>query len=134
MLVRFETALALLLVVGLPPLLAADAQRSSNEPLSAKEVRTAEAQARTAADHLRLVEWYQSQAFQTQIQLKEAEDQVKYWERQPGMVVLTKIPNPYWNARAWVRIYREKLQKVTKRAAWHQMMADSLQSSGKSTP
>jgi hypothetical protein len=42
------------------------------------------------------------------------------------MAARTKIPNPYWNARAWARIYRENLQKATKLAADHQRMAESL--------
>jgi hypothetical protein len=118
--------------VATAPLVAVP-QRPADEPLSAKEVRKAEKQARTAADHLRLAAWYQAEAQRTRTQLKEAEDEAEYWGRNPGMVTLTKIPNPYWNARAWARIYREKLQKVTKLAASHEKMAESLQSSVPST-
>jgi len=133
MLVRGKTALAIILAASVPPQLGANPQRSSNEPLTAKEVRKAEGQAKTAADHLRLAAWYQSETLRIQTQLKEAEDEVEYLGRKPGMVALTKIPNPYWNARAWARLYRERLQKVTKLAAWHQKMAESFQSSGRST-
>jgi hypothetical protein len=133
MFVQLQTVLAVVLLASMPVPLGADFQRSSDEPLNAKQVRKAEAQAKTAADHLRLAAWYQHEALQTRADLKEAEDQVEYLGRKPGMVALTKIPNPYWNARAWVRIYREKLQKVTKLAAYHQKMAESLQSSAPST-
>ena len=47
----------------------------------------------------------------------------------PGMADRTKIPNPYWNARAWARIYREKLDRVTKLAARHERIAESLEAS-----
>ena len=92
--VQLKTVLAVIFVATVPLPLVASLQRSSSEPLSAKEVRKAEAQARTAADHLRLAAWYEYEALQTQTQLKEAEDQVEYLGRQPGMVLLTKIPNP----------------------------------------
>ncbi len=131
MLLHFQAALLAIIVAGAP--LGTGPQRSSGEPLSAKEIRKAEAGARTAADHVRLAAWYQSEVVATQAQLKEAEDQVRYWSQKPGMVALTKIPNPYWNARAWAQIYREKLQKVTKRAVFHEKMAESLRSSGQST-
>jgi hypothetical protein len=133
MLVQLQTVLAVTLLASVQPPLGADFQVSSNGPLNAKQVRKAEAHAKTAADHLQLAAWYQHEALQTQADLKEAEVQVEYLGRNPGMVALTKIPNPYWNARAWARIYREKLQKVTKLAAYHQKMADSLQSSAPST-
>ena len=87
----------------------ANTQPPSSVLLSAKEVRTAEAQAKTAEDDLRLAAWYRAEAPQNR-----------------GMAARTKIPNPYWNARAWARIYRENLQKATKLAADHQRMAESL--------
>jgi len=36
---------------------------------------------------------------------------MKYWVQQPGIVTRTKIPNPYWSAQTWARIYRERLQR-----------------------
>ena len=133
MLVPFKTALAVIFVASVPIHMVADAERPSSEPLSAKEIRKAEAQAKTAADHLRLGAWYQSEASQTQTRLTEEEGLVNYWGRKPGVVDRTKIPNPYWNARAWVRIYREKLDRVTKLAANHNRMAESLEASVAST-
>jgi hypothetical protein len=44
------------------------------------------------------------------------------------MVMRTRIPNPYWNAQALARLYREQLMKLTKLAAEHRKIAESLQS------
>jgi hypothetical protein len=128
MLVQFKTAMAVLFVASMPLHLGAEIQGSSSEPLSAKEVRKAEREARTADDHLRLAAWYQTDAQQTQIKLTEEEDLVKYWA-QRGMADREKIPNPYWSAQALARLYREKLQNATKLAASHQKLAESLDAS-----
>jgi len=133
MFVQFKTALAVLVVASVPLHLGATPQASSSEPLSMKEFRKAEAQARTSADHLRLAAWYQSQARQNQAQLAEQEELVNYWAQQPGMASRTKIPNPYWNAQTWARIYREKLRNAMKLAAAHQRMAESLEASAGAT-
>jgi hypothetical protein len=127
MFMQFKTALAVIFVASVPIHMVADAERSPSELVSAKEVRKAEAQAKTAADHLRLAAWYQSEASQTQTKLTEEENLVNYLGQKPGVVDRTKIPNPYWNARAWVRIYREKLDRVTKLAANHIRIAESLE-------
>jgi hypothetical protein len=133
MLVQFKTALAVIFVASVPFHLVADTVRQSSEPLSAKEVRKAEAQAKTAADHLRLAAWYRSEASQTQLELTEEENLANYWGQKPEVVDRTKIPNPYWNARAWVRIYGEKLDRVTKLAANHERIGESLEANVKST-
>jgi hypothetical protein len=106
---QFNTILAAAIVASVPLHLESNTQRPSNEPLAPKEVRKAGAQARTAADHFRLAAWYRSEALQAQANLTEREDLVKHLGQNPEMVTCTKIPNPYWNAQAWVRIYREKL-------------------------
>ncbi len=129
MFVQFKTALAVIFVASVPIHVVADAERAS----SAKEVRKSEAQAKTAADHLRLGAWYQSEASQMQTKLTEEEKLVNYWGQKPGVADRTKIPNPYWNARAWVRIYREKLDRITKLAANHNRIAESLEGNVTST-
>jgi hypothetical protein len=120
--------------VALALVLAAVAQRadpptSSGEPLSAKEVKRAEKKARTSDDHLRLAAWYEYAALQKQAELKEQEDLVNYWGR-TSMATRTKTPNPYWNAQALARLYREQLNKLTKLAAEHRNKAAALQSRG----
>jgi len=126
--IQFKTILAAAIVASVPLHLGANNQRPSSEPLAAKEVRKAEAQAKTAADHLKLAAWYRSETLQAQASLTEQEDLVKHLGQNPEMVARTKTPNPYWNAQAWARIYREKLQKAAKLAAVHQKMAESLRS------
>jgi len=133
MLKQFKTALAVIFIASVPIHLVADAERASSEPLSANEIRKAEAQAKTAADHLRLGAWYQSEALHTRTRLTEEKDLVNYWGQKAGVVDRTKIPNPYWNARAWVRIYREKLDRLTKLAANQNRIAESLEANVAST-
>ena len=132
MLLQFRTALAVIFVASLPMHLSADALGTSGDPLGAKEVRKAEADVRTGADHLRLAAWYQSEIQRTQTRLTEEEDLVKYWAQQPGMVSRTKIPNPYWSAQALARLYGERLRNETKLAASHLKMATVLQASASS--
>ena len=76
MLSQFRIALAALFVAVAPPHLGAEPQGSLGEPLSAKDVRKAEKNARTTEDHLRLAAWYQLQARQAQIRLTEEEELV----------------------------------------------------------
>jgi hypothetical protein len=128
--VQFKTALAALVVASAPLLLGAEPQGSLGEPLSAKEVRKAEKNARTSEDHLRLAAWYQLQARQAQNKLSEEEDLIAYyWAQKPEMVTRTKVPNPYWNAQALARTYREEFDRATKLAAAHRKMAESLEAS-----
>ena len=124
---RLSIALALVLAGCVPPGFAEDPQ-SPTEPLKAKEVRRAETEARTAPDHLRLAAYYRSKAAQAQVNLSEAEVQMKSWA---AMADRTKIPNPYWSARARAGNYREVLKKMTKLAAVHERIAASLESEGK---
>jgi hypothetical protein len=116
----FTIILALLFVVR------ASGGSPSGEPLSAKEVRKAEKEARTADDHLRLAEYYEYAARAKQAELAEQEQLANYWGR-TSMATRTKIPNPYWNAQALARLYREQLKTLTKRAAEHRRIAESFQ-------
>jgi len=110
--------------IVLAVILAACECRAASEALTAKEVRKAEAQARTAADHLRLAEYYEFKARQAQANLAEEEEQMKHWG---WMADRTKIPNPYWSARALAGMYRSELKNMTKRAADHRRIAESLE-------
>jgi hypothetical protein len=128
MLTKFKTALATLIIASVPLHLGAAPQGSVGEPLSAKDGRKAEKNARTAEDHLRLAAWYQLQAGHAQTRLTEEEDLVAYyWAQHPEMVTRTKIPNPYWSAQALARAYRDELGRATKFAADHRKMAESLE-------
>jgi hypothetical protein len=116
-------ALALVFVAGAP---GADPPSSPGEPLTAKDVRRAEKEARTADDRLRLAAYYEYQARLKQAELTDQEQLVNYWGK-TSMATRTKIPNPYWNAQALARLYREQLMKLTKLAEKHRKMAEALQ-------
>jgi hypothetical protein len=128
--VLLTTALAAILLASVPQRLSATPQSPSGEPLTAKEVRKAEASAKTAADHLRLAMYYETKAKQTQSKLAEAEDSVNYWGSKSWMVGRTKVPNPYSDAKSRAATYRMEYEKETKLAADHRHLAETLQASG----
>ena len=127
--VNVRTVLAVLFVAAMPLRVGAQSLPPASEPPRVREIRSAEREARTPGDHLRLAAWYQSEARKTESKLTEEEALVKYWAQQPGMANRTKTPNPYWNAQALVRLYREKMRNATELAATHLKLAESLQAS-----
>jgi len=94
---------------------------AASESPSPKEMRHAEAEARTPEEHRRLAAYYSARARQAQADLAEAEDDMRRWA---SMETRTKIPNPYWSARARAGMYRADLQKWRQRAAVHQRLAE----------
>jgi len=120
---QFKTALALLFVACLPLTLRATPQASSSEPLTASQVKQAEATAKTAADHVRLAVYYESKAHQAQTELVDAEDQMKHYSWMEGR---TKVPNAYTSSKSLVDQYRAQFEESTKLAADHRRMAESL--------
>jgi hypothetical protein len=112
--------LSLIFGVGL----SLSAQTDSREPLSAKEIKRAEAEAKTAADHLRLAAWYRAKAAQAQANLAEAEAEA---QRYSGMATRSKIPNPYWSAENRASQFRREYKDAMKRASAHRKLAESLQ-------
>jgi hypothetical protein len=126
--VPFKTALALIFVISIPLHLGATAQGSLGEPLTARQVKKAEAEAKTQTDHLRLVVYYQAKARETQSKLADAGDQMKHYS---FMADRTKVPNAYTSSRSLVERYRAEVEEASKLAASHQKMADSLEASAK---
>ena len=126
--VPFKTVLALIFVASIPLHLRATAQGSLSEPLAASQVKKAEAEAKTQADHLRLVIYYQAKVRQTESKLADAEDQMKHYS---FMADRTKVPNAYTSSRSLVERYRAEIEEASKLAAAHQKMANSLQASAK---
>ena len=122
--VYLKAALAIM-VASVPLQLGAVPQKAS-EPLTAREIQKAEKEAKTAADHLRLAAYYRLEAQQDQKKLADAEDTMKHWS---WMATWTKLPNAYSSSKTEVDAYRAKLEKVTKLAADHEKMAQSLQAS-----
>ena len=126
--VPFKTTLALIFVASIPLHLRATEQGSLGEPLTASQVKRAEAEAKTQADHLRLVVYYQAKVRQTESKLADAEDQMKHYS---FMADRTKVPNAYTSSRSLVERYRAEIEEASKLAAAHQKMANSLQASAK---
>jgi hypothetical protein len=127
--VLFTTALAVLFMASVPLHVRAAPQGASGEPLTAREVRKAEASAKTGADHLRLALYYEAKAKQTQTKLTEAEDLVNYWGQKSWMVNRTKVPNPYSDAKSMATTYRTELDRDIKLGVDHRRMAETLQAS-----
>jgi hypothetical protein len=121
----FTTVLALVLVASVPTHLKGAPQGASIEPMTAKQVRTAEANAKTKADHLRLAAYYRSKAQQSQAKLADAEVQLKNWSWMEGR---TKVPNPYTSSKSLVDQYRAEVDNYTQMAANHEKIAQSLSS------
>jgi len=122
----FTTVLALVLVAGVPTHLKGAPQgNGAPEPMTAKQVRTAEANAKTKADHFRLASYYRSKAQQSQAKLADAEVQLKNWSWMEGR---TKVPNPYTSSKSLVDQYRAEVDKYNQLAANHEKIAQSLAS------
>jgi hypothetical protein len=123
--VQLNTALAVLLTAGVPMGLAAAPQKSTSAVvMTEREVAQAEGEARTAADHLRLAEYYQAQAQRTKSELADAEDTLSHWSWMEGR---TKVPNPYTSTKSRVDILRAQYEKDAVLATHHEEIAKSLQ-------
>jgi len=125
---QLKTIIALVIAIGIPIHLGTAAPNPSSAALTKKEVRQAEANARTEADHLRLAAFYRAQAEHIQSNLTEAEGLATYWSQNSSMIRRTKEPNPYSAARGHADMYRAQLERATKRASDHQTLAASLHS------
>jgi hypothetical protein len=95
--IHFRIALALVFVASAA---GADPPSSPGEPLTAKEVRRAEKEARTADDHLRLASYYEYQTRLKQAELTDQEHLVDYWGK-TSMATRTKIPIRTGMRRHW---------------------------------
>jgi hypothetical protein len=118
---RFKTALAIVFVASMPLHLRA-APQNSQAALNEKEIRAAEAAAKTPADHVRLAVYYESKADQARRKLADAEDQMQHWS---WLQTSTKVPNAYTSSRSLVERYRAEFERTFKLAANHRSMAGS---------
>jgi hypothetical protein len=125
---QLKTIMALVVAIGIRIQVGTAAPTTVNAPLTKKEVRKAEANAKTKADHVQLAAFYQSQAKQLQSNLTEAEHLAEYWSQNSSMIRRTKEPNAYSAAQAHADMYRAKLERASERAAYHERLAAALQS------
>jgi len=119
----FASVLALGLVTSVPTYLKGAPQGAPVEPMTAQQVRSAEANAKTKADHLRLASYYRSKAQQSQVKLADAEVQLKNWSWMEGR---SKVPNPYTSSKSLVDQYRGEVDKYNQLATNHEKIAQSL--------
>jgi hypothetical protein len=116
-------AAALIVFTALTPAFPA---QSSSIQLSRRDLRRAEANARTSEDHLRLAQYYHAKAAENQRKLVEAEDLVEYWGEKPWMVYRNKIPNPYQSAKARADYFRREVEAAARLASAHERAAEEL--------
>jgi hypothetical protein len=107
--------------------LAAAAQNIPAGPLTSKEARQLECSAKTAADHVRLADYYRLQARKNEQKLADAREQM----RRAGLAEYsTKVPNSYTMARNNADRYSADSEKYSKLVAQHESAAKSLDAGG----
>ena len=122
----FKIVLAFVFLASMPLYLGAKTQNTTGDVLTAKEVRQAEASAKTASDHERIATYYQAQAERAQQDLERAQDMIKQW----SWMRLSKAPNPYTQALALAETSKAQLKNFTKLANdQERMMAQSVEAS-----
>lgn len=105
--------------------LAAGATPDAAGSITDKNVRQAEAKAKSAEDHQKIAEYYQHQTELMQAKLAEAEDLVAYWSKTSQAIADSKVPNPYWSAKQRADQLRVELQSASAHAAEQQKLAQS---------
>jgi hypothetical protein len=117
--------LALIPVLSLQ--LAATAQGSPAGSLTSREARQLEHSGKTAADHLRLADYYRLRARKSEQKLADAREQMK---QSGSLAYSTKVPNSYTMARNNADRYSADLEKYSKLVAQHESAAKSLDAGG----
>jgi hypothetical protein len=92
--------------------------------ITSKNVRQAEAKAKSAEDHLKIAVYYENQAKLMQAKCAEAEDLVGYWSHEPA-VRNNHSPNPYWSAKSRADALRAAEESASAHAAEQQQLAQS---------
>lgn len=109
----------------MPLLLLAGTPQSSGA-ITSKNVRQAEAKAKSAADHVRIAEYYENQAKLMQAQLAETEDLVNYWLREAEAIPNRQAPSPYWSAKSRAEELLVEVESASTHAAEQHRLAQSL--------
>lgn len=120
-----RTASALFLAL-LSSVLATGATLQPSQEITSKNIRQAEAKARSSADHRKIAEYYQSQAKLMRAKLSEAEDLANYWSRDGAAIAPNNgVPNPYWSARNYAQALRAEAEAASARAAKQEKLTQS---------
>jgi hypothetical protein len=93
--------------------------------ITSKNVRQAEAKAKSAEDHIKIAEYYADQTKRMQAKLAEAEDLVSYWSRNSEASDDSKAPNPYWSAKNRADFLRAEAASASAHAAEQEKLAQS---------
>ena len=117
------TACALVFAAITIPMQMGAAPQASVE-ITSKNVRQAEAKAKSAEDHLKIAVYYANQAKLMQAKCAEAEDLAGYWSHQAA-VQNDRSPNPYWSAKNRADALRAEVESASAHAAEQQQMAQS---------
>jgi len=120
---RMSRASLLVVAAITVPMLMGAAPQAGGE-ITSKNVRQAEAKAKSAEDHLKIAVYYANQAKLMQAKCAEAEDLVGYWSHEAA-VRNNHRPNPYWSAKNRADALRAEVESASAHAAEQQQLAQS---------
>jgi hypothetical protein len=120
---RISRAAVLVFAAMTVPILMGASPQAGAE-ITSKNVRQAEAKAKSAEDHLKIAVYYKNQAKLMQAKCAEAEDLAGYWSHQAA-VPNNHSPNPYWSAKNRADSLRAEVESASAHAAEQQQLAQS---------
>jgi hypothetical protein len=129
---NWRSAVVVIAALTTPLVMGATPQASGE--INDRNVRQAEAKAKSAEDHLKIADYYQSQTKLMQVKLAEAEDLVTYWSSDTAMVHNRNVPSPYWSAKSHADRLRAEVESASAHAAEQQKLAQSARVSGLDRP
>ncbi len=115
---------AVLVLAAMAPLFAGAIPPVSEE-ITGKNVRQAEAKAKSAQEHLRIAQYYENQTRLAQAKLAEAQDLVKYWANDASATRDNRVLSPYWSAKSRADALRLDLESASLHAGEQQRLAES---------
>lgn len=122
------TKVASLLVIAFLALTAAGAsfagKQQTGSKLTAKEVRTLIATAKTPEDHLNLAAYYRDKAAEAKAQAAEHETMLAAYHANPGSHPIAKaVGGPSEHCRTLIRLFNDEAKQDLALAAEHEKMA-----------
>lgn len=123
--IEWSTGAVVLAAIALP-MIARATNPQSGEEINVYNVRQAEAKAKSAEDHRKIAQYYQSQIKLIRVKLAEAEDLMNYWGSNTSMLQNNTVPNPYWSARSRAESLRLEVESASRSAAEQQKLVESV--------
>jgi hypothetical protein len=113
-----------LVVAGIAvPMLMGETPQAGGE-ITSKNVRQAEAKAKSPQDHLKIAVYYENQAKLMRAKCAEAEDLAGYWSHEAA-ARNNHSPSPYWSAKNRADALRAEVESASAHAAEQQQLARS---------